>query len=98
MLNPKSSPSRRAEEPDGHGSMPGFVPARFAPPIASAAQRYNVSATLLAAQLYQESKFNPFAVSRAGAQGIAQFMPGTAAAYGLATRSTPSGRSTRRRG
>ena len=63
--------------------MPAFVPARFAKPIASAAQRYNVSATLLAAQMYQESKFNPFAVSPVGAQGIAQFMPATAHAYGL---------------
>lgn len=30
-----------------------------------------------------ESAFNPFAVSRAGAKGIWQFMPGTAALYGL---------------
>ena len=43
-----------------------------------------MSGALLAAQLYAESHFNPFARSNAGAQGIAQFMPGTAAAYGLA--------------
>ena len=73
------------------------MPAAFAPALARAAQRWNVSATLLAAQLYAESNFNPFAVSPAGAQGIAQFMPGTAAAIGLATPSTPSARSTRRR-
>jgi soluble lytic murein transglycosylase-like protein len=63
--------------------LPSFVPARFAAPIATAAQRWNVSGALLAAQLYAESGFNPFAVSGAGAQGIAQFMPGTAAGYGL---------------
>jgi Transglycosylase SLT domain/D-alanyl-D-alanine carboxypeptidase len=64
-------------------SMPSFVPARFAAPLARAAQRWNVSAALLGAQLYAESNFNPFAQSGAGAQGIAQFMPGTAAALGL---------------
>jgi soluble lytic murein transglycosylase-like protein len=67
-----------------HGAVPGFVPERFAPTLRLAAQRWNVSATLLAAQIYAESGFNPFAVSGAGAQGIAQFMPGTARAYGLA--------------
>jgi soluble lytic murein transglycosylase-like protein len=51
--------------------------------LARAATRWNVAAALLAAQLYVESNFNPFAVSRAGARGIAQFMPGTARAYGL---------------
>jgi soluble lytic murein transglycosylase-like protein len=45
--------------------------------------RWNVSAPLLAAQLMAESGFDPDAVSTAGAQGIAQFMPATAAAYGL---------------
>ncbi|MFL5843700.1 MAG: transglycosylase SLT domain-containing protein [Solirubrobacteraceae bacterium] len=63
--------------------VPDFVPAQFVPAFAAAAQRWNVSATLLAAQAYKESGFNPMARSPAGAQGIAQFMPGTAAAYGL---------------
>jgi transglycosylase-like protein with SLT domain/D-alanyl-D-alanine carboxypeptidase-like protein len=63
--------------------LPAFVPDRFAPILTRAAQRWNVSAALLAAQLYAESNFNPFAVSPAGAQGIAQFMPGTAEALGL---------------
>ena len=87
VLNPKSSPSARTADADGDGqgsaSVPAFVPAQFTRPIAAAAQRWNVSATLLAAQLYAESGFNPFVTSPAGAQGIAQFMPGTAAAYGL---------------
>ncbi len=38
---------------------------------------------LLAAQLYQESGFNPHAVSPAKAQGIAQFIPGTWATHGV---------------
>jgi soluble lytic murein transglycosylase-like protein len=65
------------------GAVQSFVPARFAPAIVRAAQRWSVSAHLLAAQLYAESNFNPFARSPAGAEGIAQFMPGTAAAMGL---------------
>ena len=69
--------------PDGARALPSFVPQRFAVTISRAAQRWNVGAALLAAQLYAESNFNPFATSPAGAQGIAQFMPGTAAAYGL---------------
>ncbi len=77
--------TRRGAKSDGAGggSLPAFVPDRFAPMLARAAQRYSVSAALLAAQLHQESGFNPAARSPAGAEGIAQFMPGTAAAYGL---------------
>ena len=71
-------------------ALQSFVPAQFAPAITRAAVRWGVSATLLAAQLYAESNFNPFAVSGAGARGIAQFMPGTAAAYGLGNPFDPS--------
>ena len=66
-----------------HHRLPSFVPPRFHDPIARAALRWNVPMNLLAAQLYAESGFNPFARSPAGAQGIAQFMPGTARSYGL---------------
>jgi hypothetical protein len=96
VLNPRSTPrpaAARAGEATGgvaaaagdgaRGGLPDFVPARFAPAINRAAQRWSVSATLLAAQLYAESGFNPFVVSPAGAQGIAQFMPGTARGMGL---------------
>jgi soluble lytic murein transglycosylase-like protein len=70
-------------------ALPSFVPARFAAPLARAAQRWNVSAALLGAQLYAESNFNPFAVSSAGAVGIAQFMAPTARSLGLADRTDP---------
>jgi len=59
------------------------VPAEFRAPIVRAATHWNVSAALLAGQLMAESGFDPYAGSSAGAQGIAQFMPGTAATYGL---------------
>jgi Transglycosylase SLT domain/D-alanyl-D-alanine carboxypeptidase len=67
----------------GAGGLPSFVPARFRAPLLRAATHWNVSAALLAAQLMAESNFDPYAGSPAGAQGIAQFMPATAAAYGL---------------
>jgi soluble lytic murein transglycosylase-like protein len=73
----------------GHGEaepaagLQSFVPASYRDPILRSAARWNVSAGLLAAQLMAESNFNPFAISPVGAQGIAQFMPGTAAQYGL---------------
>lgn len=67
----------------GGGGLPSFVPARFRAPLLRAAARWNVSAALLAAQLMAESGFDPYAGSPAGAQGIAQFIPSTAAAYGL---------------
>ncbi len=67
----------------GGATLPSFVPDRFRAPLLDAAAHWNVSAALLAAQLMAESNFNPFAVSPAGAQGIAQFIPSTAASYGL---------------
>jgi hypothetical protein len=67
----------------GAEGLPAFVPARFRAPLLRSASHWSVSAALLAAQLMAESNFNPFASSSAGAQGIAQFIPSTAASYGL---------------
>jgi Transglycosylase SLT domain/D-alanyl-D-alanine carboxypeptidase/Putative Flp pilus-assembly TadE/G-like len=67
----------------GSGGLPSFVPAQYRAPLLRAATRWNVSAALLGGQLMAESNFDPNAGSPAGAQGIAQFMPSTAAAYGL---------------
>jgi Transglycosylase SLT domain/D-alanyl-D-alanine carboxypeptidase/Putative Flp pilus-assembly TadE/G-like len=90
-LNPRSSPRGASAEARGEdgaaagasGGLPDFVPARFRPALNGAAQRWSVSAALLAAQLYAESGFKPGVTSPAGAQGIAQFMPGTARGIGL---------------
>lgn len=57
---------------------PGTVPAEYEALVQQAAQACpGITAPLLAAQLEQESGWNPNAVSPAGAQGLSQFMPGT---------------------
>lgn len=45
------------------------------------ARRFGIDPNIFLRQINQESGFNPGARSSAGAEGIAQFMPGTAAGY-----------------
>jgi hypothetical protein len=84
------SPAGEAVAADGGGAtslsstnLPSFVPAQYRDPILRSASRWNVPPALIAGQLMAESGFDPSVGSPAGAQGIAQFMPSTAAAYGL---------------
>jgi peptidoglycan DL-endopeptidase CwlO len=59
------------------------VPAAYAGTIEQAAASNGIPASLLAGLLYHESRFEPNVVSSAGAEGIAQFMPATAAGMGI---------------
>ena len=70
--------SARAEaESDPAALLEAAAPAAYAQLVREAARAEGVPAALLAAQLQIESGFDPHSVSSAGAQGIAQFMPGT---------------------
>lgn len=74
MMGPGSGAASAA----GTGS-----PAAFRHLFETAATKYGVSADLLTAVARQESAFNPRAVSSAGAQGLMQLMPATAAELGV---------------
>ncbi len=69
--------------PPAAGALPGWVPERYRALITTAATRNGLQPVLLAALLRSESGFDPDAVSPAGAQGIAQLMPGTARGMGV---------------
>lgn len=62
---------------------PAKIPPQYAADIRNAEQANGLPPNLLARLLWQESRYNPAAVSPVGAQGIAQFMPSTAQEYGV---------------
>lgn len=58
------------------------IPSQYASYVKAAAAELGIPEQLVAAQIETESSWDPHARSEAGALGIAQFMPGTFAAYG----------------
>lgn len=56
---------------------------QFAPLIAQVALEYGIDVALMHAIITVESGYNPQAKSHAGASGLMQLMPGTAAKYGV---------------
>ena len=86
--------SRRAQDTEGTSNNPVPTAAEQSQPttaaidlicqtVQSAAQMYDLPQEFLTRLIWQESQFNPNAVSSKGAQGVAQFMPKTAAWVGL---------------
>jgi soluble lytic murein transglycosylase-like protein len=63
--------------------------ARFTPIIDAVAERLELAPELLHAVVKAESAYDPNAVSKAGAVGLMQLMPGTAEVYGVADRRDP---------
>jgi len=53
-------------------------PAEYDQIIASCASKYGVNPSLIKAVIHAESGYNPNAISRKGASGLMQLMPGTA--------------------
>ena len=68
----------------------GLAAAPFAAEIQAAAGRHGLDPKLLAALVAVESAFKADAVSPAGAVGLAQLMPATAAELGVADRRDPA--------
>lgn len=68
----------------GTGAADGLDPATpYADLFIAAGQRHGISPRVLAAVARAESSFNPRTVSSAGAQGLMQLMPATAASLGV---------------
>ncbi|MBB5748034.1 transglycosylase SLT domain-containing protein [Micrococcus sp. TA1] len=64
------------------GAGTGSVPSEYRQAITTAAERSGLPEAVLAAQINQESRWDPTAVSPVGAQGLTQFMPATWAQFG----------------
>jgi soluble lytic murein transglycosylase-like protein len=62
---------------------------KFDPTIRSVAKQHQLPHTLLHAVITAESYYNPDAISKAGAVGLMQLMPGTAKQYGVSNRRDP---------
>ena len=74
--------------PAGGSALPQGVP--YGAEITAAAQRHGLDPALLAGLVRQESNFDPTAGSPAGARGLTQLMPATAASLGVTDVTDPA--------
>ena len=88
--DPDQLPVETTQSPSAAPSSGAASVARICDALAAAAGENNLPVDFFARLIWQESRFDPMAVSRAGAQGVAQFMPATANSRGLADPFDPS--------
>ena len=80
--------SRRKATSTQHTS-PSFRRAAYLPHVSAAEAQYGLPSGLLDALIWTESRYNPLAISGAGAAGLGQLMPATARELGVANRFDP---------
>ncbi len=66
-----------------------FRRAVYLPHVYAAEAQFSLPSGLLDALIWTESRYNPVAISRAGAAGLGQLMPGTARDLGVSNRFNP---------
>lgn len=81
LASAAASPALAATQPLASASGPQASP--YDGLIVAAAQRHGIDPALLHGLVRAESSFDPTVTSPAGAQGLCQLMPGTAAALGV---------------
>lgn len=88
-VGPGNAPFQPQKTRSANSAPSGFRRATYLRHVYAAENRYSLPTGLLDALVWTESRYNPLAVSKAGAAGLGQLMPGTARDLGVANRFDP---------
>ncbi|MEL6934590.1 MAG: lytic transglycosylase domain-containing protein [Pseudomonadota bacterium] len=83
-------PVSKQPKPKGISRKAGARRKTYLPSIRAAERRHRLPYGLLDALIWAESRYNPMALSHAGAAGLTQLMPGTASDLGVSNRYDPA--------
>ena len=88
-LPPMQQMATVAARPSGSSKVTNYHRAIYLPHVIAMEARFGLPGGLLDALVWTESRYNPLAVSKAGAGGLGQLMAGTARELGVADRFDP---------